>query len=57
MTARVFADTNVVIYTLDADEHKRRQALAIMRGHPVISTQVVNEFLDVSLSKLERAEA
>jgi predicted nucleic acid-binding protein len=59
MTARVFADTNVVVYTLDADENKRRQALAIMRRHPVISTQVVNEFLSVLLGKrkLERAEA
>lgn len=59
MTARFFADTNVAIYTLDGNEQKRRQALAVMRRHPVISTQVVNEFLNVLMgkSKLERAEA
>lgn len=59
MTARFFADTNVAVYTLDGNEQKRRQALAVMRRHPVISTQVVNEFLNVLMgkSKLERAEA
>ncbi len=59
MTARFFADTNVAIYTLDDDKQTRQQALAVMRRHPVISTQVVNEFLNVLLSKrkLERAAA
>ena len=59
MTAKFFADTNVTVYALDADEQKRRQALAIMHRHPVISTQVVNEFLNVLLGKrkLERAKA
>ena len=59
MTARFFADTNVAVYTLDGNEQKRRQALAVMRRHPVISTQVVNEFLNVLMGKrkLERAEA
>jgi predicted nucleic acid-binding protein len=59
MTARYFADTNIAIYALDADESKRRQALAILRKHPTISTQVVNEFLGVLLGKrkLEQVEA
>ena len=59
MTARYFADTNIAIYALDADESKRRQALAILREHPTISTQVVNEFLGVLLGKrkLEQVEA
>lgn len=59
MTARFFADTNVAIYTLDGNEQRRRQALAVMRRHPVISTQVVNEFLNVLMGKrkLERAAA
>lgn len=59
MTARFFADTNVAVYALDADEQTRRQALGVMRRHPVISTQVVNEFLNVLLvkRKLERAAA
>ncbi len=59
MTARFFADTNVAIYALDDNEQKRRQALAVMRRHPLISTQVVNEFLSILLGKrkLQRAEA
>lgn len=59
MTARFFADTNIAVYALDADERKRSLALSIMRRRPVISTQVVNEFLNVLLSKrkLERARA
>jgi predicted nucleic acid-binding protein len=51
MTARFFADTNIAVYALDADQQRRKQALAIMRAHPVISTQVVNEFLSVLIGK------
>jgi predicted nucleic acid-binding protein len=59
MTARCFADTNVAIYALDADEEKRQRAIAVMRPGPVISTQVVNEFVNVLLvkRKLDRADA
>ena len=58
MSEKFFADTNVAVYALDVDELKRRQALAVMRRHPVISTQVVNEFINVLLGKrkLERAK-
>ena len=51
MTARSFADTNVAVYTLDADSIKRRTAIILMRAHPVISVQVVNEFLSVVIGK------
>lgn len=51
MTARFFADTNVAVYALDADPQRRAQAFAIMRRRPVISTQVVNEFLNVLTGK------
>ena len=51
MTARSFADTNIAVYALDADPQRRVRALAIMRQRPVISTQVVNEFLSVLTSK------
>lgn len=59
MTAKFFADTNVAIYALDAEEPKRQQALAVMQRGPVISTQVVNEFLNVLLVKrqLDRSNA
>lgn len=51
MTARFFADTNIAIYALDADPQRRAQAFAIMRRRPVISTQVVNEFLNILTGK------
>lgn len=59
MTARFFADTNIVVYALDSDSSKRQRALAVLRRRPVISTQVVNEFLSVLLNKqrLERVKA
>ncbi len=52
MTARSFADTNIAIYALDADPERRRAALAVMRARPVISVQVVNEFVSVALGKM-----
>lgn len=52
MTVRCFADTNIAVYALDADPTRRRIALTIMKGRPVISAQVVNEFLAVSLGKM-----
>ena len=59
MTVRAFADTNVPLYALDVDEVKRKKALALLRGNPVISVQVVNEFISVATSKrkLARPEA
>jgi predicted nucleic acid-binding protein len=58
-TATCFADTNVAIYAIEADPAKREKALAILASHPVISTQVVNEYLNVLLAKrkLDRASA
>jgi predicted nucleic acid-binding protein len=59
MTAKCFADTNVAIYALDADAAKRTKALAILDSRPFISTQVVNEYLNVLLVKrrLDRVAA
>lgn len=51
MIVRAFADTNVAVYCLDADATRRAKALAVMRSHPVISVQVVNEFLSVVLRR------
>lgn len=58
-TAKCFADTNVAIYAVDADVAKREKALAVLAARPVISTQVVNEYLNVLLTKrkLDRASA
>lgn len=53
MTARSFADTNIVVYTLDVDRKKQQKAISLMRATPVISVQVVNEFVSVALGKMK----
>ena len=56
--ARVFLDTNVLVYASDRDEpEKRRRARALLRaaaagGTGVISTQVVQEFFVTATRKL-----
>lgn len=65
--ARVFLDTNVLVYASDRDEpEKRRRARALLRetaadGSGVISTQVVQEFFVAATRKLsidaQRAKA
>jgi predicted nucleic acid-binding protein len=59
MTGLSFADTRVAVYALDVDASKRVKALAVMQADPIISTQVVNEFLNVLRVKrqMERADA
>lgn len=58
-TAKCFADTNVPLYALDVDAAKREKALALLARRPFISTQVVNEYLNVLIAKrkLDRTEA
>jgi len=56
-TAKCFADTNVAIYAVDVDVAKREKALAILVARPIISTQVVNEYLNVLLAKRKLARA
>jgi len=55
MTVRAFADTNIPLYALDVDGEKRKKALALLRGNPVISVQVVNEFISVATGKMKLA--
>jgi predicted nucleic acid-binding protein len=43
MTARAFADTNIVIYAEGSDARKAQRATAIPESGPVISAQVINE--------------
>ena len=51
MTA-VFADTNIVVYAYAKDPQKSLVAEAILVAAPVISTQVVSEFLNVARTKM-----
>lgn len=48
---RAFADTNVVIYALGANEDRTARAVAILEAGPVISSQVINETVSVLTRK------
>ena len=52
MAERVFLDTNIVVYLLADDPAKADQAEILLRKRPYISTQVVNEFINVCTRKL-----
>jgi predicted nucleic acid-binding protein len=52
MTAKSFADSNVVLYTIGKDAHKAGIARRIVAESPTISIQVVNECVSVCLRKL-----
>jgi predicted nucleic acid-binding protein len=52
MTAKSFADSNVVLYTIGKDVRKAGIARRLVSEQPVISTQVVNECVSVCLRKL-----
>lgn len=51
MSAKTFADTNIVIYAESRHPTKSPAAVAILEAGPVISTQVVNETVSVLTRK------
>jgi predicted nucleic acid-binding protein len=51
MTAKVFADTKIVIYAESRHAEKSAAALAILENGPFISTQVINETVSVLTRK------
>lgn len=59
MIAKSFADTNIILYSIGQDSEKRNISREIIKSRPVISTQVVNESINVCLRKLgfEREKA
>lgn len=52
MTAKCFADTNIVLYTIGQDARKSEIARGIVATHPLVSAQVINESVNVCLRKL-----
>ena len=52
MTAKSFADSNVVLYTIGKDARKADIARRLIAAQPAISVQVVNECVSVCLRKL-----
>ena len=53
MKDRIFLDSNVVIYSLGMDQVKKRISVDLLKQHPFISVQVVNEVVNVSIKKLK----
>ena len=51
MTARAFADTNILVYAQGSDRLKSQRALDIIEGLPVVSTQVINETISALTRK------
>lgn len=47
-----FADTNVVVYAFAKDEAKIAIAEGILEKQPIVSVQVISEFLNVCPSLL-----
>ena len=50
---RTFIDSNVIIYLFSGDERKKQLALSFLQPKYFISTQVVNENVNVCLRKLK----
>ena len=48
----VFLDTNVALYSLSDDERKAETVDYLLSKRPVISVQVVNEFINVGQKKM-----
>ncbi len=52
MNAKIFADTNILVYSVSNDQRKRTIADELLLKHEiVISPQVVSEFIAVTLRK------
>ncbi len=52
MSAKSFADSNVVLYTIGTDVRKADIARALLAENQAVSVQVVNECVNVCLRKL-----
>jgi predicted nucleic acid-binding protein len=53
MNAKIFVDSNVIIYTVGNDKVKKARAKEILKSGPIISTQVMNEIINVMAKKLK----
>jgi predicted nucleic acid-binding protein len=50
---RFFIDSNILLYTVGADAAKAERANQLMDERPIISVQVLNEFVNVGRKKLK----
>ncbi|PSL28749.1 PIN domain-containing protein [Dyadobacter jiangsuensis] len=54
MATNIALDTNVLLYLYDANDHtKRRVSEGIVASNPIISTQVISEFINVTKRALK----
>jgi len=53
MTAKAFLDTNIVLYTIGQDPHKKAVARKLIAASPMVSAQVINESVSVCLRKFK----
>jgi len=53
MKDKIFIDTNILLYLYDLDTEKKRKAKEILKSNHCISTQVLNEFSNVSIKKIK----
>ncbi len=54
MNARPFLDTNILVYAFTTNDPRSVTAEALVAKGGVVSVQVLNEFVNVSLRKLRR---
>jgi predicted nucleic acid-binding protein len=48
---KAFIDSNILLYSVGFDPNKGRIARALLENGPIISVQVLNEFVNVSIRK------
>lgn len=51
---KCFVDSNVCLYLLDNDENKKEIAKAVLKANPIISTQVINENVNILFKKYKQ---
>lgn len=51
MSDNFFLDSNICLYLLGNDSNKRNTALQLLNNNPTISTQVLNENINVLFKK------
>lgn len=52
-TVPVFVDTDIAVYAFGEDAAMKAKARTLLADHPTISTQVINEFLNICRVKLK----
>jgi predicted nucleic acid-binding protein len=53
MSARIFLDTNVLVYALAEDDPRSTRVYSLLAGGTIVSVQVLNEFAAVARRKLQ----